>query len=54
MTVGLNHSSHSTGHSFQVICYTFWKVTLTLNLANPRLKGLRADYLPIYKHSQGN
>ena len=36
--VGLKHKSHSTGHSLQVMVFTFWKVILTLNLANPRPK----------------
>ena len=31
--VGLRHRSLDAGH-----CFTFWKVTVTLNLANPRPK----------------
>ena len=33
LAAGLNHRSLISGH-----CFTFWKVTLTLNLANPRPK----------------
>ena len=37
--VGIKHRFPSTGHSLQVIVLPFFeKVTLTLNLANPRPK----------------
>ena len=44
-SAGLKHSSLIAGH-----CFTFWKVTKTLNLAN---LGLRLDFRPRVSQIKG-